>query len=355
MFEPRISVSALAGLCRRMGMSLAAGIDIRKVATREGESRRSPLVASKLRTLNDYLGRGDSLSAALQHTGSYFPPLFVELVEVGEQTGKLPEVLLNLADHYEHQLEVRRTFARAIFLPVLELFGALFIIGMLILVMGFLPTSATGQQVDILGFGLTGVSGLLVYLAILAVFFGGIIFVVWSMRRGALWTQPVQSFLFRVPGFGRFLELLALSRLAWTLNLTLNTSLALSKALPLCLRSTRNARYEQHIDSITSIASRGKPLTEAFEQAHVFPAEFIDTMDVGERSGRLPESMGHMAEQYRREAQRRMFLMATAGGFAVFGLVMIFIVSMIFLIASRTFFPYIDTLNELSDPRNIGR
>jgi type IV pilus assembly protein PilC len=347
MFDPRSSHQELSQLCRRLGTALGAGVDIRRVWEREGQGHGSNILRARMLRISDELIRGKSLTEALKVTGSYFPPLLHEMVAVGEQTGNLAEVLLSLADHYDHQVQMRRAFLSSITWPMFQLFAALGIIGLLIWIMGFLPKPG-GKQIDVLGLGLAGESGLLIYLCFLAAVAGAGYWVFQAMRRGMLWTRGLQRLLLKIPVFGRFLEILALSRMAWTMHLTLNTSLDLRAALPLCLRSTHNSRYTDAIGQIVNDAVSGRALYEAFAASGVFPGDFLDAIDVGERSGRLPESMGHLAEQYRDQARRMMHQLTVAGGFAVGALVGLIILGVIFMMLRQTLFPYYDTLQELT-------
>ncbi len=288
------------------------------------------------------------MAEGLEKTDKFFPPLFRQLAALGEQTGNLPETLLALRDHYEHQLQMRRAFWSSILWPMLELFLALLVIGLLIYIMGILPRGSDGQPPDILGWGLTGPRGVMIYLAVVAAAALGIALLVWCMRRGVLWTAPLQKLLLRIPGLGGYLQTLAMSRLCWTLHLTLNTGLDLRQAIPLCLAATQNARYSDQAEAIVQRVAAGGELTAAFQEAGVFPGDFLDSMDVGERSGRLAETMRHQADAYRERAQRQMNTMAVVGGFVVGALVLVFLVVVIVSILSRTYLPYIDTIRELS-------
>ena len=64
------------------------------------------------------------------------------MTDVGELTGNLESVLLRLSDHYQHLLRLRKTFLFGIFWPALELVMAVFVVGLLILFLGVLGTSA---------------------------------------------------------------------------------------------------------------------------------------------------------------------------------------------------------------------
>lgn len=346
-FEPRISQQELALVCRRVGTALAAGVDILRVWEREGQGHGPSALRSRVLGISDELIRGKSLGEALQTTGSYFPPLVHELVRVGEQTGNLAEVLISLADHYDHQVQLRRAFLTSITWPMFQLFAALGVIGLVIWIMGFLPT-ANGQQIDILGLGLVGESGLLIYVCFLGAVAGVIFWVYQAMRRGMLWTRGLERLVQRIPVIGRFLEILALSRLAWTMHLTFNTSMDLRAAIPLCLRSTHHSQFIEAEQGIVEEAVSGRPLYESFAQAGVFPGDFLDALDVGERTGRIPESMAHLAEQYRDQARRMMQTLTVAGGFAVGALVGLMIIGVIVMMLKQTLFPYYDTINELT-------
>src|SRR4029077_601935 len=132
LFSARIGLRELAQLCRRLSTGLEAGVDVRRVWSREKEGYVSPTLRRHFDQRVEAINHGETVSDALAETGSYFPPLFLELVNVGEQTGKLAEVLKRLADHYEHQLKLRQIFLGAIAWPMLQLTAAVGVIGLLI-------------------------------------------------------------------------------------------------------------------------------------------------------------------------------------------------------------------------------
>ncbi len=315
----------------------------RGASSREANGRGSAALKSRLRDVSDVLQSGDSVSDGLARTGRFFPPLFRELADVGEQTGNQAEVFRRLADHYDYQVQLRRSFISSITWPCLQLAGAIFVVGLLILALGMIPKRPGIDRVDVLGLGLMGVSGLVIYLT----FIGGLfligLFFYQAIRRGVMWTRPLQRGMMRLPVLGPFLQVLALSRLSWTISLTTNTSLDLRKVLELSLRSTHNARYTDHLDTIVADAVGGHEIYEAFASTGVFRDDFLDVLEVAERSGTLPESMAHLAGQYQDQARRMMTTLALVGGFAIWGLIAIAIIAVIFRIASF----YIGTINDL--------
>jgi type II secretory pathway component PulF len=341
LFSARIGQKELAQLCRRLATGLEAGLDVRRVWGRETGSRLSPGLRRQMDQVAAGINRGETLSDALKQTGKYFPGLFHELVAVGEQTGKLAEVLKRLAEHYEHQLRLKRIFMAAIAWPMLQLGAAVMVIGLLIYVMGFI-TGMDGKPIDVLGLGLVGGEGVMIYFLVIFAIAAVIFAMIQAVRRGLAWTRPVQKMLLQIPGLGSQLQTLSLAQLAWTMHLTFEAGMDLLPALPLCLRSTRNARYTDHINEVLTAVRSGDEISEAFAETRAFPRDFLDSLEVGERSGRLPETMAILSGQYQDQAQRALAALTVLAGFAVWGAVAIIIIVLIFRLAAF----YLGTIND---------
>ena len=332
LFSPRISTKALAALCRRLGMSLQAGIDVRTVWTRETQQAHGPIARSRFRQIREAVNEGESLCEAIDRTGDYFPETFRALARIGEETGHLAETFSQLADHYEEQLKLRRILVSASTWPMIELGLALFVIGFLIGFMGVV-NRGSAEPIDPLGFGLVGAGGVAVYVTYLAIIAAGIVAVVYAIRRGVVWTRPIQRLLLRVPVLGKPLECVALSRLSWAMHLTLETGMELRRALRLSLESARNAQYTDHVASIDARVEAGDTIYEAFLATGAFPHHFLDSMRVGEQSGRLAESMELLSRQYREQAEAGFKALTVAGGFGIWLIVAAIIILFIFRLA----------------------
>ncbi len=334
ILAPRARHRDLALLCRRLSTSLEAGIDIRRVFAREATSHLPRAMRRHLEHISQSISGGQSLSEALEGTGDYFPPLFRALVRVGEQTGHLDSVFGQLAESYEYQEQLRREFMASIAWPMIELSLALVTVGLIIWITGFFADKKdlTGQPIDLLGWGLKGTDGLIKYFAILGCIFVAVTALVQSIRRGVVWGRPLQRLALYIPKLGGALQTFALARMAWSMHITLGAGMDLLKALPLCLRSMQNATYTDHIASVTESVRRGETVTEALSATRVFPASFLDVIDVGERSGRLPESMVTVSRQYQDEARRALALITRIAGMGVWLMVAGLIAMLIFRI-----------------------
>lgn len=331
LFSPRIKTRELARLCRRVGISLEAGVDVRTVWAREVERHSGSAARARFRSISEAVNRGDSLAEAVAATEDFFPPLFCEMIQVGEKAGKLGEMFTRLADQYEEQISLQRLFLGAITLPLLELSAAVLIIAGYIWVLSILELPTP--------FGL----GLSSYAVWVAVVVAGLVFIVHCIRRGVVWTEPIQRAVLLVPVLGKALETICLARLAWSMNLTLGAGMEVRQALRLSLRSARNPRYLGHIPSIDATIAGGNSIYEAFAKVAGYPREFLDTIQVGEQTGNLVESMGHLSGQYRERADAAVKTLTKLAGFGVWVIVATMITALIFQIFTQV---YLAPINE---------
>ena len=130
------------------------------------------------------------------------------------------------------------------------------------------------------------------------------------------------------------MQTIALARLAWVMAQTMNTSMEVGLALRLSLQSTRNALYTDCIEQVDAQIAAGNSIYEAFSAAGCFPADFLQSVHVGEQSGNLVESMSHLSSVYQDEARAALDVLATVAGFAVWVGVAAIIIFLIFRLAA---------------------
>lgn len=344
LLSPRIRLKPLAHLCHRLATATNAGIQDRKIWSDEAE-RGTRTQRSAAAAIRDRLSVGESLADALRSTGDFFPPLFRQMVEVGEVSGRVGEIYKRLAQHFDQLLAARRAFWQKLAWPLMQLGLALAVIGLLIWVMGVLPVNNgnNGEQFDMLGFGLIGNRGLMVYLNILLLIALAVFLAVESMRRGLPWMRRLQRLSVQLPVIGQAFKTLALGKFTWAMQMVLDTPMDLRKALPLALQATGNDHYAQHARAVVHRIETGQSITQALAATGVFPSDLLDNIAVGEESGRLVETMQREAAEYEERSGSAMAILAQFAGYAIWLLVAAFIIVMIF----RLFSSYVNTLNSL--------
>jgi type IV pilus assembly protein PilC len=343
-----ISTSELIGFCRRVGTSLRSGVDIRRVWETESRSGSSAYRAA----MNGILERiklGDPLTVAMRDT-DFFPPVTLAMLEIGEHTGKVDEVLLRLADHYEHQARLRRQFLFGIAWPAIQLVAAVLIIGGLIYALGVVAGITNSEPVDISGIGLTGTRGALIYFLIVGIFFSGAAALVYSLARGWLGPRPVQLAM-HLPLLGPGLRHTAMSRLTWSLGMALDAGMDAKRSAELSILATQNPFYLSKTDPVVTSIAQNREFYEAFRDAQGFPDDFLLELQTAEIAGTLSESLVRMSKDYDERARRSLQAFTAAATFLIMGAVMVLFVILIFRLA---WFVYFKPIYELLDEDKFG-
>ncbi len=129
----------LARFTRTVGTLLTHGVPLLQALELGKETTGSHSVDQIFKNVHTNIENGNSMASSLsQH--SFFPPMVINMMEVGEATGQLPKMLLNLADFYEGEIEIATKNFLAILEPTIIL-GLALLIGTIIVAL-FLPLAS---------------------------------------------------------------------------------------------------------------------------------------------------------------------------------------------------------------------
>ncbi len=292
---------------------MEAGVGARESWSREAR-RLNGAHGAALRGVCDRIAAGDTWADALASQGDYFPATMREMVSLGEQTGKLDESLLKLADHYDHLVKLRRTLLQMIAWPMIQLVAAVLIVGFLIWVLNMLGGA------DLLGLGLGANASAAIYFLGILLLAAAIITPIWMTMTGRLGPWPLEL-AYRIPVLGGQLRTMALARMAWALSLANGAGMDARESVQLALRNTGSPYFTQHAETIDEQLLQRVEINEALRATGAFPIDFLDSVESGEMTGNLAENMDRLATDYRARAQTAGGLLTTLIGFFVWGAV----------------------------------
>lgn len=323
---------ALVEWCRALRFSLSAGLDPVRIFKQQGKSGPRPL-RKLAKELGQKLSKGSSLSDALEPHRNTFPPLFVELVAVGEQTGRLEDTFAELEEYYDAALSTQRNFRAQIMYPAIMYVIAVHVIAALIFILDML-----GSKMDPTGFGLTGTAGAVTFL-LLGYGFVAALFVVMKVAvENVRFRARLEGALLIVPGWGPALLAFAVLRFAVALRMCAEAALRAETTLHYCFRATCNSRFQAGEARAVEVAKKGGDLLESIDAARApFPVEFRESILVGEETGNTSEVMDRLAARLREDAERKMKGAAQMTAYAIYALVALIIIFFIFRIAGSAF------------------
>lgn len=292
--------------------------------------------------INLQISAGNEISAAMRGQGGTFPELMIDMIEMSEGTGSLPEVLTHLAEHYESHLRLRREFVGSIIWPVFQLVAAVLIIALLILIFGMVDDNPGGPNLKQLVFGLSGVRGAIIWLTCT---FGGA-FLVWAGYQIAIRLFAAKRILdplwLRVPVLGTCLRSFAIARFSWAYYLTQQSGMTVDRSLTASLKATNNGAFQNATPLVCAGVREGEDLSVVLAESQLFPEDYLHMVSVAETSGTVPEMLHRLSPQFEDQARRSLKALTVAVSWLVWLVVATFIVFFIF----RFFLWYVGMIND---------
>jgi type IV pilus assembly protein PilC len=133
---PVISKVAISRFTRTLGTLVSSGVPILQALTIVRETAGNVIIAGAVNKIHESVKEGETITAPMEGSG-VFPPMVVSMVDVGEQTGALPEMLMRIADDYDEQVDNAVSAMTSLLEPIMIIFLAV-IVGSIVIAM-FLP------------------------------------------------------------------------------------------------------------------------------------------------------------------------------------------------------------------------
>jgi type IV pilus assembly protein PilC len=324
---------ALVAWCRTLHHSLGAGLDPVRIFRQQAKSGPRALrdVAG---SVAEKLGKGDSLEDAFGEYQDRFPPLFIELVAIGEQTGRLEDTFRELESYYETSLSIQMNFRAQMMYPAFQFVAAVLILSGLIFILGALGSMGRAATTDPLGIGLTGTGGAITFLVVCFGTVGALLLAMKMAANNVQWRARMEGMLLMIPGWGPAMHSLALQRFCVALRMCAEAGLRMEKTLHYCFRATSNSAFTSREERAQAIVKKGRELSEAIlESGAPFPDEFREMVSLGEETGNMSEVMERLATRYAEEAERRLKTAARITSYAIYAFVALMIIIAIFKVA----------------------
>lgn len=311
----RMGTGALALITRQLSTLLGAGLTVEQtlnalIEQAETEGQRQLLAGVR----SDVLA-GQPLARALTNHKNIFPEVYRTLVDAGERSGKLPDVLMRLADYTEDRDVLRGKVQLAFIYPALvTLVATAVVVGLLTYVVPQVVKvfQNTNQTLPFLTRAMIWLSDALrsgwPFLA------GGIVagvLLVRSMLRIPATRKRWQRLLLRLPIIGPLYRGMNVARLASTLAILVGSRVPLLTSLKAGSGVVTAIPMRDALEEAAQRVQEGASLSRALAASKLFPALMVHMIASGESSGRLAEMLERTATQQGRELERRIDAMVT--------------------------------------------
>ena len=128
--------SAIARFSRTLGTLVTSGVPILQALNITKETAGNVIISEAIGRVHDAVKEGESIVHPLE-ASKVFPPMVISMVDVGEETGQLPDMLLKIADVYDDEVDNAVSAMTSLLEPVMIVFLAL-IVGTIVMAL-FMP------------------------------------------------------------------------------------------------------------------------------------------------------------------------------------------------------------------------
>ncbi len=341
----KISLTDLTLFSRQMFTLLRAGVPIMQALRGLRESTQNPALAKVIAGLSESLDTGLDLNSAMRRHPQVFSTLYVNLIQVGETTGSLQEVFLQLAVYLEREKETRDQIKQATRYPifvVVAIFIAIFIINMFVI-----PTFArvyAGFKVDLplpTKILIASSNFTVTYwpVMLLAVIAG--IFITRSYVRTPEGRYRWHKMKLGIPVVGGVIYKATLGRFSRALAVMMKSGVPLVQGMTVVSRAVDNDYISDRIVQMRDGVERGETIARTAAATGMFPPLVIQMISVGEESGAVDELMFNVADYYEREVDYDIRNLSTA----LQPILIVFLAIMVFILALGVFLPMWDLVD----------
>lgn len=301
----KVKLEEVMNFSRQCSAFVGAGIPIIEALTIIAEECKNKQLKGILTESAERIRNGSNLSDALAVHQSALPNYYVPMVRAAELTGRLDEVLDQLAAYLDRDIEARRKVRTALTYPSVVMVMA--IVTVFVLAAFVLPRFkdffasldaklplATRILLAITDF----ISTFYVFGAI-----GLVLLVVgfWGITRTEAGKLQRDSFLLRLPAVGTLLRYSIVERFCRILSSMVQAGVPLPDAMKVASESSSNRKYRHALAEAREAMIRGEGLARPIAATEMFPSGANQMLRVGESTGTLDKQLDTAANFYERE------------------------------------------------------
>jgi type II secretory pathway component PulF len=306
--RPTLARAELASFVRELATAIEAGLPLMaglRTVRRQAAGRSLPVIL-------DFLIERVEAGVPLHQAGKEYGPPFDDMVNgmlrAADASGRMSEVLHQLADLLERQVELRNELVGATIYPLIV--AALIGASVVVLITFVLPKLMTpliaqlGGKAAVLPLptrvlletaAFIQARWWVLLIASVAVWFGWKAWLKVPANR-----LRFDTALLKVPVMGRLIRDVAVARFTRTLGTLVAAGLPILGALRIVRDTLGNTALMHAVDQVQEKVTTGQSLAEPLERSGLFPPLLVQIVNIGERSGRLETMLMHAATAFDR-------------------------------------------------------
>lgn len=337
----RIKIQDVSAMTRQLSTLISAGIPLVESLSALVDQVENPKLRKIVSQVREKVTEGQKLSDAMRAHPKVFSDLFVNMINAGENSGALDQVLNRLATFTENQTRLQSKVKGAMMYPIIvSVVGLGLVVMLMVFVIPKLLSIFEDQEIAL---PLPTRALIAVSHAMSSPWFFVILFVVVPLLiyGGRRWLATEKGRLFwdrrmlKLPLFGKLTRLVAISRFARTLSTLLNSGVPLLSAMGIVRNIVSNVVIRRVIEDTATSVQEGASVAEPLRKSGEFPTIVTQMIAIGEKTGELEKMLECVANTYDEEVENTVSGLTTA----MEPLMIVAMAGVIFFIVLAVFMP----------------
>ncbi|MCF0149581.1 MAG: type II secretion system F family protein [Clostridium sp.] len=304
----RVTTKDLAIFCRQFYTMLDAGVTITNCINILSSEIPNKKLREILSVIDGDVQKGELLSESMAKHKKYFPQLLISMVESGEVSGNIDEMMLRMSVHFEKENKLNNKVKSAMTYP--SMLSIVAVVAVFFIMTFVMPTfvemfEGEGITLPLITKILLGTSKFLSNNLILILIFIGIVIVLFNIyKKSPNGIVNMSKLKLKLPIIGDLNKKIIVSRFTRTLSTLLASGVSLVQALPTVAGVLENKIAEDAMMKIRDRVVRGDGLSSPIRENDIFPKMLSSMIKIGEESGSLEEILNKTADFYDDEVEQ---------------------------------------------------
>lgn len=299
--EKILSESEISAFCQQVGMVVKAGLPTYYGISILRDEAEDEFTREFLSTIYEPMEKGVTLGEALGNTNA-FPAYMVDMIRLGEETGRLEEVLDSLSAYYEREAAIKAGIRHAVTYPLIMTVMMLVVI--IVIITQVVPVFS--QIYEQLGSSLNGTALMLMNISnflnrnMLGLVIGVVVFAIVAY---IFFRTPTGKVMFQ----GRGLSMsISASRFANCMYLALSSGLDTDRSLEMAEKLIDNPYMLQKINDCKKHIKNGEPFIKSLLLSGIFSKVYSSMMTIGFKTGAMDDIMQRISVAYEEETDEKL-------------------------------------------------
>lgn len=297
----------LSVFCRQFVSITQAGVPMKEALQMLSEQTENKWLKRAISEVLLNVEKGNTLADSMRSQPDIFPPMLVNMVEAGEQSGSLEMAFSRMAVHFEKEAKLKATIKKATIYPIILVIAAigviavmlLFVIPIFIDMFADLDIEMPALTMFVMNSSKWMTSHWYVVLAMIV----GVVVaykLIYKTTQGRLTIDRIKM---KMPLFGKLTVKTACSQFARTMSTLLMSGISTIDALETTSKIVNNIHYTNAMLKAREEVMKGIPLSEPLEASGIFPPMVYHMTGIGEETGNVEEMLEKMADYYDEEVE----------------------------------------------------